>query len=126
MPESTTDDGQSSGQDERNVTKETAIQSGGEKVLSIEPRKPASDWEERLEQKQAGAGRSNDDDLSRRGADNGDVNESASAPKILKSGVIDGMAYTLYVDGSIEAELPQGTVRFASLDELRFHLTGRH
>jgi hypothetical protein len=41
---------------------------------------------------------------------------------ILKSGVIDGMAYTLYTDGSIEAELPQGTMRFASIDELRSHL----
>src|SRR5262245_62562108 len=28
-------------------------------------------------------------------------------PAILKSGVVDGMGYTLYVDGSIEAELPQ-------------------
>ncbi|HEY1541790.1 MAG TPA: hypothetical protein VGG01_05230 [Xanthobacteraceae bacterium] len=41
---------------------------------------------------------------------------------ILKSGVIDGMAYTLYTDGSIEAELPQGTMRFASIDDLRAHL----
>ena len=41
---------------------------------------------------------------------------------ILKSGVVDGMGYTLYVDGSIEAELPQGTLRFASIDELRAHL----
>jgi hypothetical protein len=41
---------------------------------------------------------------------------------ILKSGVIDGMAYTLYTDGSIEAELPQGTMRFASIDDLRSHL----
>jgi hypothetical protein len=47
------------------------------------------------------------------------------AIKILKSGVIDGMAYTLYVDGSIEAELPRGTVRFASPDELRDHLARR-
>jgi len=47
--------------------------------------------------------------------------ESRSAP-ILKSGVVDGMGYTLYVDGSIEAELPQGTVRFASIAELREHL----
>ena len=49
----------------------------------------------------------------------------ASEPRpiaILKSGVIDGMAYTLYTDGSIEAELPQGTMRFASIDELRAHL----
>jgi hypothetical protein len=41
---------------------------------------------------------------------------------ILKSGVIDGMAYTLYTDGSIEAQLPQGTVHFASIEELRMHL----
>jgi hypothetical protein len=41
---------------------------------------------------------------------------------ILKSGVVDGMSYTLYVDGSIEAELPQGTLRFASIHELRAHL----
>lgn len=41
---------------------------------------------------------------------------------ILKSGVVDGMGYTLYVDGSIEAELPQGTLRFASITELRAHL----
>jgi len=44
---------------------------------------------------------------------------------IFKSGVIDGMAYTLYTDGSIEAELPQGTVKFASIDELRAYLTAR-
>jgi hypothetical protein len=44
------------------------------------------------------------------------------AVAILKSGVVDGMGYTLYVDGSIEAELPQGTLRFASINELRNHL----
>jgi hypothetical protein len=43
-------------------------------------------------------------------------------PEILKSGVIDGMAYTLYTDGSIEAQLPQGTLRFSSIDDLRAHL----
>jgi hypothetical protein len=53
--------------------------------------------------------------------------EPVSAPPgepvaILKSGVVDGMAYTLYVDGSIEAELPHGTLRFASINELRDHL----
>ena len=50
---------------------------------------------------------------------------SAGEPRavaILKSGVVDGMGYTLYVDGSIEAELPQGTLRFASINELRSHL----
>jgi len=41
---------------------------------------------------------------------------------ILKSGVVDGMAYTLYADGSIEAQLPQGTVRFGSITELRSHI----
>lgn len=41
---------------------------------------------------------------------------------ILKSGVVDGMGYTLYVDGSIEAELPNGVLRFASINELRDHL----
>ncbi|HZP79639.1 MAG TPA: hypothetical protein VFB45_26130 [Pseudolabrys sp.] len=44
------------------------------------------------------------------------------AVAILKSGVVDGMGYTLYVDGSIEAELPQGTLRFNSIGELRHHL----
>jgi len=44
------------------------------------------------------------------------------SPEILKSGVIDGMAYTLYTDGSIEAQLPQGTLRFTSIDDLRAHL----
>ena len=49
----------------------------------------------------------------------------ASEPRgvaILKSGIVDGMGYTLYVDGSIEAELPQGTLRFSSINELRSHL----
>ena len=41
---------------------------------------------------------------------------------ILKSGVVDGMGYTLYVDGSIEAELPQGTMRFTTFEELRVYL----
>jgi hypothetical protein len=49
----------------------------------------------------------------------------ADAPtpvSILKSGVVDGMAYTLYSDGSIEAQLPQGTLRFGSITELRNHI----
>jgi hypothetical protein len=47
----------------------------------------------------------------------------SSSPAILKSGVISGMAYTLYADGSIEAELRRGTVRFGSIDELRTYLS---
>jgi hypothetical protein len=41
---------------------------------------------------------------------------------VLKSGVVDGMAYTLFSDGSIEAGLPQGTLRFGSIMELRNHI----
>jgi len=48
--------------------------------------------------------------------------EQPAPPAILKSGVVDGMAYTLYADGSIEAQLPQGTVRFGSIAELRAHI----
>jgi hypothetical protein len=44
------------------------------------------------------------------------------AAAILKSGVVDGMAYTLYADGSIEAKLPHGTVKFGSIAELRAHI----
>jgi hypothetical protein len=53
--------------------------------------------------------------------------EQAHTPvSILKSGVVDGMAYTLYTDGSIEAELAQGVVRFGSIEELRNHLEKSH
>jgi hypothetical protein len=48
--------------------------------------------------------------------------EERRAVSILKSGVVDGMAYTLYSDGSIEAELPEGTIRFSSIEDLRRHL----
>ena len=41
---------------------------------------------------------------------------------VLRSGIVDGMAYTLYSDGSIEAQLPQGILRFGSITELRHHL----
>lgn len=44
------------------------------------------------------------------------------AVAVLKTGVVDGMNYTLYVDGSIEADLPQGMLRFASINDLRNHL----
>ena len=44
---------------------------------------------------------------------------------VLKSGIVDGMAYSLYSDGSIEAQMPEGMMRFASIDELRTHLDQR-
>ena len=48
--------------------------------------------------------------------------EAPATVSILKSGVVDGMAYTLYSDGSIEAQLPQGMLRFGSIAELRNHI----
>jgi hypothetical protein len=52
-------------------------------------------------------------------------NEPPPAVTVLKSGVVDGMAYSLYSDGSIEAQMPEGMMRFASIDELRSHLDQR-
>jgi hypothetical protein len=52
-------------------------------------------------------------------------NADPSTVTVLKSGVVDGMAYSLYSDGSIEAQLPEGTMRFGSIDELRVHLDQR-
>jgi hypothetical protein len=64
--------------------------------------------------------------------DAADADRSAAARKeeppqvtVLKSGVVDGMAYSLYSDGSIEAQMPEGMMRFASIDELRTHLDQR-
>ena len=51
---------------------------------------------------------------------------SAESPapdhSVVKSGVIGGMRYTLYADGSIEAELAEGLVRFPSVQALRAHV----
>ena len=51
--------------------------------------------------------------------------ENPPAVTVLKSGVVDGMAYSLYSDGSIEAQMPEGLMRFASLDELTAHIERR-
>ncbi len=51
------------------------------------------------------------------------IEPAAAAPvSALKSGVVEGMAYTLYSDGSIEAQLPQGKLRFGSITALRNHI----
>jgi hypothetical protein len=60
--------------------------------------------------------------ISPRGAAPQSAGGEERSATILKSGVVDGMAYTLYADGSIEAQLPQGTVRFDSIAELRAHI----
>jgi hypothetical protein len=51
-----------------------------------------------------------------------DAAAAAASISVLKSGVVEGMAYTLYSDGSIEAQLPQGTLRFGSISALRSHI----
>ncbi|MCB1412926.1 MAG: DUF308 domain-containing protein [Xanthobacteraceae bacterium] len=51
--------------------------------------------------------------------------QSSADVSVVKSGVVDGMAYSLYSDGSIEAQMPEGMMRFASIDELRKHLDQR-
>ena len=51
--------------------------------------------------------------------------EDRSEVTVLKSGVVDGMAYSLYSDGSIEAQMPEGMMRFTSIAELRAHLDQR-
>lgn len=51
--------------------------------------------------------------------------ETAAEVTVLKRGVVDGMAYSLYSDGSIEAQMPEGMMRFASIDDLRSYLDQR-
>jgi hypothetical protein len=51
--------------------------------------------------------------------------EDRPAVTVIKSGVVDGMAYSLFSDGSIEAQMPEGLMRFASLDELTAHIERR-
>ncbi len=51
---------------------------------------------------------------------------AAQAPvSVLKSGVVEGRTYTLYSDGSIEAQFPQGVMRFGSIAELRNHIENK-
>jgi hypothetical protein len=51
--------------------------------------------------------------------------EQPAGVTVLKRGEVDGMAYSLYSDGSIEAQMPEGMMRFASIDELRSYLDQR-
>ena len=41
---------------------------------------------------------------------------------ILRSGMIQQIAYTLFADGSIETQMPEGVMRFASIEEFLSHL----
>ena len=51
--------------------------------------------------------------------------EDQPAVTVIKSGLVNGMAYSLYSDGSIEAQMPEGMMRFNSIAELRTHLDER-
>jgi hypothetical protein len=82
----------------------------------------------------AGRAKSGDSPLPRRGRMPPALTEADEGPgrsedqpdvTVLKSGIVDGMAYSLYSDGSIEAQMPEGMMRFASIDELRAHLDQR-
>jgi hypothetical protein len=44
------------------------------------------------------------------------------AVRVLKSGKFNDVSYTLFSDGSIETQTPEGTLRFGSIDEFRRHL----
>jgi|GEM_PF-3386293 len=50
---------------------------------------------------------------------------NSAGATVYRSGVIDGMAYSLFMDGSIEAELPTGRVKFATIDELQQYLVSK-
>ncbi|MEN3382481.1 MAG: hypothetical protein V7608_2525 [Hyphomicrobiales bacterium] len=55
----------------------------------------------------------------------GAVQDGTASTTVYRSGVIDGMAYSLFMDGSIEAELPDGRVKFGTIDELQKYLMSR-
>lgn len=49
--------------------------------------------------------------------------EGAARPvRVLKSGTISEVAYTLFSDGTIETKTADGTLHFSSIDEFRRHL----
>jgi hypothetical protein len=59
---------------------------------------------------------------SQQTADASESKLDSSSVSVLKSGIVNGMPYTLYSDGSIEAQLPEGALRFGSIAELRNHI----
>ncbi len=53
------------------------------------------------------------------------VRETAAERVLLRSYESQGIRYRLYVDGSIDAEGPNGSMSFASLEQLRAHIEKR-
>jgi hypothetical protein len=97
--------------------------------VSFEDAWPAADRQrpDPLRRMPRSAGAAESDDARTAAAPPPPIRRPAESPPvtILKSGVVDGMAYSLYSDGSIEAQMPEGMIRFASIDELRTHLDQR-
>ena len=89
------------------------------------PRSERSRSSDPLLQRRAGRSPSNSSDPAAARQLPAAAAEDQPAVTVLKSGVVDGMAYSLYSDGSIEAQMPEGMMRFASIDELRAHLDHR-
>jgi hypothetical protein len=107
-----------------------AIESTEGPLASFEDAWPRSERPRESEAQQRRAGRG----PSTVGDTNAGAKEQPSQPArgedhplatVIKSGVVDGMAYSLYSDGSIEAQMPEGLMRFATIDELRTHLDQR-
>jgi hypothetical protein len=100
-------------------------------IPMVEPAEPPPSFEDAWPN--AERAKSGEPPLPRRGRappplaepNGGPRTEEPLAVTVLKSGIVDGMAYSLYSDGSIEAQMPEGMMRFASIDELRAHLDQR-
>ena len=102
------DDEESSASLRANSADETLAASGPQRVEGL--------WKRRRQEPGSYNETSPTLDLAR-----GDAPEASDAT-VLKSGTVDGLAYTLYSDGSIEAQLTEGIVRFDSIEALRAHL----
>jgi hypothetical protein len=116
----------------RNLLFESSVRKDRDRAAAATPAAPAPPIE-------TGSRTPIDDPIAQRGADRADRLQRARSPStfsepapnaspdvtVLKSGVVDGMSYSLYSDGSIEAQMPEGMMRFASIDELRAHLDQR-
>lgn len=48
--------------------------------------------------------------------------QAPPGPRLVKSGIVEGLAYSLYSDGSIEADFKDGRHRFRSIEELQEYL----
>jgi hypothetical protein len=102
-----------------------AIESSEALPASLEDGWPRSERPRESEAQQRRAGRGPSSFAETNAGAKEHPEEDHPPTTVIKSGVVDGMAYSLYSDGSIEAQMPEGLVRFATIDELRAHLDRR-